>query len=129
MDKIMNPNMVQLNGRDTIVHSYVPQVALEQVDSVFNALQVKYRSVQAELNGMKKRIEDTIAQRSLAIDQEYDAAMREYNSKLIEVNAESDQYLREMEMKRKELLKEVQSLKIVIPNRLRDTYDALTGQK
>lgn len=129
MHKIQSPNRVDVNGINTIVHVYEPTVTVEDVDKVYNGLQSKYRSVQAELNGMKKKIDDTITAQTLDIDNRYNAAMRDYNARMKQWERDIDEFNRDMEMKRKELVKEVQNLKIVIPNRLKSIYDALNGQK
>ena len=126
MNKLSNPSRVDLNGSETVIHNYTPTVDIVTVDKVFNTLQVRYRTIQAELNGMKKRIQDTIDAEKLRIDNEYAYAKREYDRKEHELACELDHIQNQEEIHKSELLKEVQSLKIVIPNRLRGIYDALT---
>ena len=130
-EKLLAPNRVCANGRDTIIYSYRPSADLTvaDVDDLYDSLQAKHRSVQAELNGMKKRIEDTILERKMAIDNAYNEAMREYHNKERECQIALDAFQRDMEKKRDELAKEVQNLKIVIPNRLKPMYDLLNGKK
>ena len=127
MNKLNNPSKIDLNGSETVIHTYTPTVSLETVDSVFNSLQVRYRTVQAELNGMKKRIQDTLDEEKLRIDQEYAKAKREYDQKQRELEREQQDIENDEEIHRKELLKEVQNLKIVIPNRLKPMFDKLSG--
>lgn len=129
MNKILKPNRVAANGRDTIIYQYSPRVRVEDVDIVYDSLQKRFRSVQAELNGMKKRIEDTILERKLAIDNAYNEAMREYNAKVTDYRRREDVFEREMDIKRKELMQQVNALKIVIPNRLKPMYDLLVENK
>lgn len=126
MSKMNNPSKIDLNGSDTVIHNYTPTVDIVTVDKVFNTLQVRYRTIQAELNGMKKRIQDTIDAEKLRIDQEYAKAKREYDRQAKDLERALEDIFNQEEIHRKELLKEVQSLKIVIPNRLRGIYDALT---
>lgn len=128
MNKINNPCKVDFNGKDTMIHSFIPTVSVSTVDEVFNSLQDRYRTVQAELNGMKKRIQDTIDTEKLRIDQEYAKAKREWEAQRRELERWRDRIADDEEIHRKELLKEVQSLKIVIPKRLRGIYDMLTNQ-
>lgn len=126
MNKLNNPSRIDLNGSETVVHNYTPTVDIVTVDKVFNDLQVHYRTIQAELNGMKKRIQDTIDAEKLRIDQEYAKAKREYDRQAKDLERALEDIINQEEIHRKELLKEVQALKIVIPNRLRGIYDALT---
>lgn len=126
MRKIENPSLVNLSGSDTIVHSFVPSVALSDVNDVFNELQKKYRSVQAELNGMKKKVEDEISNRKMEIDAAYNAANRAYEAQIRQHEAEVKLYEDERDYKRNELVRQVRDLKIVIPNRLRPIYETLT---
>lgn len=126
MRKIENPSSVKLNGSDTIIHRYVPTVPFKDVDDMFNSLQARYRSIQAELNGMKKRIDDAIADRKAEIDSAYNAELRKYQALQHQFEDEMRLFEDERDMKRDELCKQVRNLKIVIPNRLRDVYDMLT---
>ena len=126
MNKLENPTRVEINGSETVIHTYTPTVDIVTVDKVFNELQTRYRSVQAELNGMKKRIQDTIASEKLRIDTEYNEARREYDRVQREFEREEAELHRVMDIRRQQRVKKVQELKIAIPNRLRGIYDALT---
>lgn len=129
MNKILKPNRVAANGRDTIIYQYSPRVRVEDVDIVYDSLQKRFRSVQAELNGMKKRVEDIILECKLTIDSAYNNSMREYNARMSDWERRNNEFEREMDIKEKELVKEVQNLKIVIPNRLKPMYDLLMENK
>ena len=128
MNKLNNPSKIDLNGSETVIHNYTPTVDIVTVDKVFNQLQVRYRTVQAELNGMKKRIQDYIDNEKLRIDNEYASAIRAYDLKDHELANELDHIYNQEEIHKRELLKEVQALKIVIPNRLRGIFDMLNNQ-
>ena len=128
MNKLNNPSKIDLNGSETVIHNYTPTVDIVTVDKVFNQLQVRYRTVQAELNGMKKRIQDYIDNEKLRIDNEYASAKRAYDLKEHELANELDHIYNQEEIHKRELLKEVQALKIVIPNRLRGIFDMLNNQ-
>ncbi len=125
MNKIQNPSKVDVNGSETVVYNYIPTVDIEEVDEMFNEFQSHYREVQAELNGMKKRIEDTIQSERLRIDSEYADAKRKYDLQEKVLSDELAAVEREEDIKKQEMLREVQNLKIVIPNRLKPIYDAL----
>lgn len=128
MNKVQNPSKIDLNGSDTIVHEYVPTSSVKDVDFVFNILQKTYRETQAELNGMKKTIEDTIFAEKMRIDSEFAAAIREWNNKDQALRQEKTVLDEDIEMRRNELLKSVQALKIVIPNHLKALYETLNKQ-
>lgn len=123
VSKLNNPIKVELNGSDTILHTYKASVTTMDVDDVFYSLQKKHREVQAELNGMKKRLNDDLEARKLAILTKYNAERREYDRKMSELEAKKHEIEAQDDEKRAELLKEVQAMKIVIPNRLKAVYD------
>ena len=125
MHKLENPSSVKLNGVDTIIHRFLPTVSINDVNEMYNGLQKRYRSVQAELNGMKKKVDDEISNRKMEIDAAYNAAVREYDMRSHHYEDKVRLYQDEREMKRNELCKQIRDLKIVIPNRLRDIFDKL----
>lgn len=127
LNKLNNPSRVELNGADTIIHKYTPSISYEEVDDLYDRYQKRFRATQAELNGMKKHIADEISKRTMEIDAEYDAAMREYENARTKRDIEIAQFERDLNAKRIELCKQVQELKIVIPNRLKAIYDYLNS--
>ena len=125
--KIMSsPISINENGRDTIIHKFTPTVGLEDVDEMFMSLQAHYREVQAELNGMKKRIEDTLNENSIKVDEEYRLALQKWNAEGNALEKELQLIFEEESAKRAELSKEVQALKIVVPNRLKEIFEAVS---
>lgn len=126
MNKKENPCSVKLDGSNTIIHKYIPTVSQEEVDTVYERLQKRHRSVQAELNGMKKLVEDEIANRKMKIDNDYASAMRAYELAKSRYDEKQRIFEDEQDMKRTELCKAVRDLKIVIPARLKDFYLYLT---
>lgn len=120
-----NPNSVKENGRDTIIYSYTPTAEQEDVDELFFDLQSHYREVQAELNGMKKRIKDTIDEHNTQVNETYRVALKKWNLECREFDREFESIVEDDSKKRQEMLKEVQALKIVVPNRLKDIFQAL----
>ncbi len=125
MQKLTHPRSVKENGRDTIVTEYKLTAEPQSIDNLYFCFQSRHRSRQAELNGMKKAVLDDVQSRNLKIDEEFRTA----NTQYLHVDAELDREERKIEMdeneKRQILLREVQALKIVLPNRLKDTYNAL----
>ena len=125
MNIIANPHSVSENGRDTIIYSFLPTVDVEDVEKFFYELQEQYRELQAELNGMKKRIDDAIRKHALETDNEYRRAKAEWAGTLKALIAEEDDIVAEETVKRRELCDEVQKLKIVVPHRLQGIFDEL----
>ena len=125
MQKVTHPRTVKENGRDTIVTEYELTVSTDNIDAVYFDFQALHRSYQSELNGMKKAMLDDAQAINLKMDEDYRFARTQY----LHVNAELDREEQKIEMdereKRQELLREVQNLKIVIPNRLKGAYTAL----
>lgn len=125
MQKVTHPRTVKENGRDTIVTEYELTVSTDNIDAVYFDFQALHRSYQSELNGMKKAMIDDAQAINLKMDEDYRFARTQY----LHVNAELDREEQKIEMdereKRQELLREVQNLKIVIPNRLKAAYTAL----
>lgn len=125
MKRITNPVTVTENGRDTIIYQYVPTVATSDVDEMFFALQKKHREVQAELNGMKKRIQDAIEENKIEVDEKFRNALLDWENARSALATEK-KLLTERESEiRMDRAQKVQALKIVVPNRLKSTYEEL----
>lgn len=125
MDKVMNPKSVNVAGRDTIIYDYIPTVEPDDVDKMFFRLQARHRAVQAELNGMKKRIEDAIAADKLRVDEEYRNALAKWNAEEQAYDREQQQIVAAESIERQRLQQEVAALKIVVPNRLKNVFEML----
>ena len=120
-----SPVSVKENGRDTIIYRYTPTVTKEEVDDMFFHLQARHREVQAELNGMKKRIDDALDSNKLEVDEAYRLAYQSWSAEKNAMDRELQQICEEDSKKRKQLALEVQNLKIAVPNRLKDIFDSL----
>lgn len=127
IEKSTNPKSVEVNGRDTIIYSYAPTANSFEVDDMFFRLQSKQRSVQAELNGMKKRIQDAIDEDRRVKDEEFALALAKWNSEVKALEGEWNEFLEDESRSRVNRMKAVESLKIVVPNRLKDVYESLVG--
>lgn len=118
MERMAAPKSVEENGRDTLVYTYYPNVDATEVEALFFSLQAEHRSAQAELNGMKHDIEQTIAKDKAEKSGRWTAAHEKWAA---DVALAREELNRERERKSKE----VEALKIVIPDNLRQIYEKL----
>ncbi len=112
---LSNPNKIEGEGRDAVIYSYTPTISKEVVEDTFMKLQQKYREVQAELNSMRTVCQNAISESKIKAQTKY--------------NCEYDNYMKECEkislfIKEKKQIKakEINELKIVIPNDLQEIY-------
>ena len=120
IDKIQNPTFVNANGRDTLIYKYEAGYDLETVDELFFELQTKQREAQAELNGIKHKMEIAIEEDKMLKNQAWQEALEEYRIK------EGEYLIKYKEFCDKKR-KEIRELKIVIPNNLRSIYEKING--
>lgn len=118
--RINNPVTTECSGRDTIIRRYYPECTEEEVNTLFFTLQKNHREYQARLNGIKHKIDMTIREDIQKKDETFKKAIQEYNNKAEELIV-ADKLTRE------EKHKEIEALKIVIPNDLKSVYDRLTS--
>lgn len=119
-DKSVNNYQVQGEGRDTLLYKYTPSCSSEVVEDTFFKLQKKHREVQAELNGMLHAIEETVMQDKAA-------SMSEYSKQLAIYNAEEKELLADFQSYKIAENERISSLKIVIPNALKDVYEMVVS--
>lgn len=117
--RINNPIVTENSGRDTIIRKYSAVATEEEVDTLFFELQKSHRNVQSELNGIKHKIEVTLREDMRSKDEKFKQLLEAYNAKLSELH-QADRLTRIAKDK------EIESLKIVIPNNLKETYNYLT---
>lgn len=118
-DRIVKPVETSLHGRDTIITYYNPIFTKEVVEEKFFELQKRHRAAQAELNGLKSRLEaEEIALKDKA-SREYMAALDEYSVKKHQLGETDKMYVEEQR-------KIVEKLKIVIPPYHQEIYKKLT---
>lgn len=127
MSIINNPTEVTENGRDTLIKRFTPTCSQDEIDGMYFDLQAKHRKVQAELNGMKKRIEDEVKQHNLESDSIFRTAYESWKAEKNALEREFTTILNSENETRKKMLAEVQDLKIVVPNRLKEIFDALSA--
>lgn len=128
---ISNPSEIKGEGRDTIITYYTPSVSVQDMDKLFFELQGLHRSAQAELNSLKSQAKawcDKINLENLA---EYKTALADYYAKKQALDEEKEKAKKLYYSSKKEeslnALKEINSLKIVIPDNLREIYEAVNS--
>lgn len=121
------PNKVTENGRDTIIYHFDHTVGQSEVEDFYFKLQAEHRKSQAEFNGMKKKIADTIETETIAKNDEFARLQDEYWKADINIDRQEEVVRRNEEAKKTALLAEIRELKIVIPNNLRPIYDILSN--
>ena len=119
-NRINNPVTTECFGRDTIIRRYYPECTEEEVNNLFFSLQKNHREYQARLNGIKHKIDMTIREDIQKKDEAYKKALQEFNNK-------ANELLIADKLTRDEKHKEIEALKIVIPNDLKSVYDKLTS--
>ena len=118
--KLNNPVRTENSGRDTIIRRYYTEASEEDVNVLFFTLQKRHREYPAQLNGIKHKIDMTLREDRQKKDEAYKLALEEYNKKASELLV-ADRLTRE------EKHKEIESLKIVIPNDLKEIYNKLAS--
>lgn len=121
-----HPIKVSDTGRDTIIREFTLSAERNVVDTFYFDLQAKHHSLQSELNGMKKSIKDAIEKDEFAKQEAYRRAQQEYFAKEKDIERELQAIYAGEERARRSLLEEVENLKIVIPNNLREIYEMVT---
>ena len=117
--KIMSErNIVKGSGRDTVIYSYTPTVSIEDVEDTFFKLQNHYRSYQAELNSMKHQIEVALQEDDREKSQKELEEARNYQNECKTLLVQIVNY-------RKDMIRTMQSLKIIIPDSLKSIYEEI----
>lgn len=121
IDKKNNPAYLEQTSTENIIHQFTPSVNSEKVDELFFDLQQKHRHVQAEFNKFKSDLENKEKIRFSEALSHYNLCEKEYHSKMMQLT-------RDFELEQLEVLKKIQSLKIIIPNSLVSTYKELSSK-
>lgn len=117
---LSSPNKVENTGRDTTIYSFIPTLELSKVDEIYFNLQATYRQYQAELNSLKHSIETAVQEEEKRINLEYAEALNNYCNSMNLLNAEIKAY-------KDTKITEAQSLKIIIPDSLKNIYNQLSN--
>lgn len=117
---LQKPNKVNGSGKDITITIYTPTISLETVDEKFFELQQKHREAQAELNGMKHKME-------LAIEASKDASDKKYEQEYAEYSTAYKELINIISIFKNDKLIEVRNSKIIIPNDLADIYNKVVS--
>lgn len=112
------PNEVKGTGRDMIIYGYTPSVAIFEIDNMFMDLQNKQREYEKQLNAIKHQVKDEVDKRNVANLQKYKAEFAAYSDEVAKINQAMNIYINNGRA-------EIANLKIVIPEKLQDTYEYL----
>jgi hypothetical protein len=111
----------ELKGRDTIVRTLSACRTEEEVEKLFFTLQKWHRNIEAELNGIKHKIDVAIREDETRVDNEWEKECMEWSAK-------QQKLWGEIVSHRKKEQERIENLKIVIPNRLRPVYDRIMAK-
>lgn len=114
------PNEVRGDGRDMVIYSYVPSVAIFKLDSTFVELQNKQREFEKQLNAIKYHAMEEANKRTSAAMQKYKEEYDNYSKRISEIRSDMIIYISNGR-------EEIANKKIVIPEKLQDTYEYLEG--
>lgn len=120
---LANPTKIKGEGRDMVVFSYnVEPDTLGRLNKIFFQLQGEYRALQAEFNGIEHRFR-------VEAEREYSKRLAEYKKKYAEHQEKRNNFDTEMSRLQtmfvewqQEEIKEITSLRIIIPNDLQGIY-------
>lgn len=118
-EAINEPHTLKGEGRDAILYTCTPSLPAEEVEDTYMHLQNIYREYQAELNSLKHEIQTAIQKDTIAKNAEYSQLRSEYYEKVQNASAE-------LALKKKEAEAAVFTLKIVIPDSLKDIYEKVS---
>lgn len=113
-----NPTKVDLNGQETIITSYTPTVSLKLVEEKFFDLQKEHRHLQAQINKIKSDYKQSEKSRVIRDTEIFNNQNKIYNESI-------QQYNCEFYNKKQEVLVQIEKLKIVLPDSLKQLYDQL----
>lgn len=119
-NKLQNPIETEINGRDTLIYKYSTIYCHSDIEDIFFELQTKQREAQAELNGMKHKMEIAIEEDGAKKNDIWKEQLAEYKLKEAEYLSKYKEYCDEQR-------KLIRNLKIVIPNNLKSIYDKING--
>jgi hypothetical protein len=102
-------------GRDMVITKCESHYSIESLQGMFFELQSEYRSLQAELNGIKHKCE-------LAIKESQAATLKKYKDEYAEYSDKNEQWTIRRNDYIFEKTNELNNLKIVIPDNLKSIY-------
>lgn len=115
LEKEQESAMLIGSGRDAVIYTYTPNISSKEFDKIYMNLQSQYRDYERKLNSIKYNIKEEVHQRNLKINFEYNKEYRDYVDKMKLLHQQMNEYIIS-ETER------ISKLKIIIPEKLTDTY-------
>ena len=107
-------------GRDMTITEYTASLDMDMVDQKFMEMQELHRSLQAELNGIKHKIESALEEHNTKVKMHNHKLYEEFSTAMKIVTDKVDE-VRDKELQR------IRGLKIIIPDSLKDTYELVAA--
>lgn len=123
---LSKPRTTSGSGRDTVIYTKTPSMSLDEVTEVFMQLQNTYRSYQAQLNALKHEIESEIQNDGLRKKVEFEKNYEKYKEEMVKYMNEKNSRMAQFQSLREKELQGIYSLKIIIPDSLKNVYTELS---
>lgn len=120
LNALNKPTFVNANGRDTLIYKKEPTVKPYELDEVFFNLQKEHREAQAELNSIKYNMEKALLEDKTAKDAKYASEYEAYVNSVREID-------NQIAIWTNSEIKRISSLKIIIPNELKNIYNEINS--
>ncbi len=120
LDKINNPTSVDLNGSETIISTFTPTVSFQEEEDMFFSIQKSYRAYQAEFNGMKTELEQSVREINDSLLNQYTVEYQTYKN-------ENELAIEALFKWRENEKRKIEKLKIVIPDNLKSIYEIINN--
>ena len=121
MKRMVQPNKLVGEGVNAMMYHFVPSISSDLVEDCYMQLQQKHRNVEGALNKYKYRIKKLVEEHNLELERKYRDAREVYNMTMQTKGTEFRAWQIEERSK-------IAALKIVIPEALTKTYEALTTE-
>ena len=109
------PNEVSGEGRDMVIYGYSSSVSTKEVNAMFMELQNKQREYEKQLNAIKYQASEEANKRTSAAMQKYKEEYEKYSQAISRIRTDMNLYITNGR-------EEIANMKIVIPEKLQDTY-------
>lgn len=120
-----NPNRTEGSGQDMVIYQSTTSVAPEEIDNLYNQLQVEYRETEQKLNSIKSDLQKRLTAKKLELESkkrqkniQYQDVYNEYRKKYDAISSEFTDFL----TKETERLSKI---RFAIPDSLKSTYEYL----
>ena len=95
-----NPNTTEGSGQDMVIYHSTTSVALEEIDDLYNQLQVEYREAEQKLNSIKSDLQKKLTAKKLELESkkrqkniQYQDIYNEYRKKYDAINSDFTDFL------------------------------------